>query len=297
MFRVCHYNTNPAPDASCPEEFIEDALGYIYDNRGVFQTDVVNISLGLCGAEVPGDIQNNIEDLNSVNIEVILSAGNCTGPSYWDDAADFATLVTAHRPPGVYVSGSSTSAEIHLAAPDSVIADSATTVGDAFRGTSAATPHVAATVLLLREAGFPASTRITRIMSTLKGGGTYLGDGLLDAKAAVKPRPSVSVWNWCNGSSGIETEGDCTFTLTTANGVTPHQAKFIVSRSDVANDSTIYDWGSTTRDIYVGPGDYELTVKAWVRDASPYLRVSAVQSIQQIPVCTEEAFGPACGDS
>jgi hypothetical protein len=124
------------------------------------------------------------------------------------------------------------------------------------------------------------------------------GNVILDIKAAAVPRAAITSWTWCNGSSGIETAGFCTFSLGVAHGVAPHSAKFVVWKSNVPNDSTIYDWGSTEREIYVAHGDYELTVKAWVQDAAPFSRLGSHFSIQQIPVCTEDALlGPACGGS
>jgi subtilisin family serine protease len=294
VFRVCSYPSGP-PSASCPSELIEDALHDIYDLRAIAHVDAVNISLGMCGGSADGDMQDAIEDLKNVNIPVVIGAGNCVGGSYFDSAGDHATLVTAHRVPASYVSPFSQDTEIDFAAPDSVAADSADgyRVGP-FYGTSAAAPHAAASMIILREAGFPASTWVQRLESTLKSGGSYLGGGLLDVKAAAVPRPSVSYWSWCDGSSAIENYGDCTFTLTIANGVAPYQAKFIVWRSNVPNDSTIYDWGATTRDIWVANGDYTLTLKAWVREASPYLRQSAYHSIQEVPVCTEDALFAVC---
>jgi hypothetical protein len=70
-------------------------------------------------------------------------------------------------------------------------------------------------------------------------------------------------------------------------GIAPLQARFEVSRSDQPGAVTVYDWGSPSRAIYVGAGDYTLSIKVIPREQT-YLRVG-YHTIQEIPVCTTGA--------
>lgn len=208
--------------------------------------------------------------------------------------------VAAHDQSGSYLSQNHQyGSAVDFSAPTGVAtlsnAGGTSTIGQV----SGAVPHVAGAFALLIEAGFSGVASMkARLAETAEDVGTpgkdnYYGYGLLRVDAAVVPRPIVSNLGWCTGTA-ITTPGNCSMTATTGHGAGTVLVRFVAYFSNAPSDSTVYDWGSPMRSIYVPGGDYTLSIKTRVKDA--YNRFGAVVNTWDIPVCTGDGLTAPKGD-
>jgi subtilisin family serine protease len=156
-------------------------------------------------------------------------------------------------------------------------------------GTSHAAPHVAGALALMLQAGFPKNMIVQRLAETAHQPGAspwnqYYGYGQIRLSTAIVAKPGVSNITWCTGT-GITTPGSCAIAATVTGGIGTAQVRFEVTRSD-SNTTVIYDWGSASRTINVGAGNYTLSIKAIPRE--PVYQRVGYYSIQPIPVCTDQ---------
>lgn len=297
----------------CDYTAMYDALNHLPTNA-----KVINISLADCGWPLGGptaDVKNKLTEFLNAGVQVVIAAGNGmdtappVGPcppnapvskfASWDPrliVVSAYSSVTGQAEPG-YQYGP----EVDIAGPTRVETDRVDGgIWISFGGTSAATPHGAGAVALALSAEFSSNVAFTRIWSTAvnpsgPGQDTLYGWGKMRLNDAIKPKPQISSVSWCFGSGAITVAGTCEFTSTAAFGINPpFLYKYEVTRSDQPG-VTIYDWGSATRDIAVGAGDYTLTVKVSVYEPA-YNRLGGYQ-IREIPVCTGAALleGPLGG--
>ncbi len=273
---------------------------------------IINLSLGNCGADAPSIVSAAVADAIADSILVIAAAGNGAwsyGCSDSDPVSGIARLsgviavsefdsTLSHTTHGQYGTA------IALSGPAFVETDAvgpgySTLTG--FGGTSAATPHVSGAFALALAAGLTRTTAVSRLETYTRlapgqsGKDNYNGYGQIDAAATI-PTPALDSDTWCtNGNVTADsqlTSGKCAFVAHTHYGAPPVQAKFVVVTS-VLHDTTVYDWGSLTRDIYIPPtiggapadtAGYTMTVLTSVRD-SPFLRAAVDTLSTSFYVC------------
>ncbi len=293
--RICEISGSTT---SCEVNLAIDALGWALS----YGMDVVSVSLATCEGNVNWDWNDAVDDLYAAGVPVVVShgkndvCGSEDGPSILALSPQ-AVVVAGHNPDQSYLNVYQYSYQVDFSAPAVVLSvgvggDTAT-IG----GVSSAVPHVAGLFALLKSAGFSGvssmSTRIaqTAIDAGASGPDPYYGNGLIRADAAATPKPSITNLSWCT-TSGIEVAGNCSMTATTANGAGGNSVRFVTYFSNSPNDSTVYDYGSATRNIYVPAGNYELAIKTRARDA--YGRYAVITNTWTIPVCTEPS-ATTCG--
>ncbi|HET9065258.1 MAG TPA: S8 family serine peptidase [Gemmatimonadales bacterium] len=298
------YSVRVCVPGSCPESAVYDGLLWAAANG----MKVVNISLGSCGGSVALWTQAVLNGLAGGGILVVAAAGNgvYTDPtpcSPWDDVSKFASAdntiaVAAYGTNLLPKPGYQYGSAIDFAAPTDVIVPDSGSTYNSIGGTSGATPHVAGALALMLAADFPPSVIYARLVETAFQPGTpprndFYGWGPIRVGTAIVAKPRADYITWCTGTA-ITTPGNCSITAATANGIAPIQVKFEVSRSDQPG-TTLYGWGSASRIIPIGAGDYTLTIKATPREQT-YLRVG-YHTIQEIPVCTGDDLHTQPGGS
>lgn len=305
--RVC------APGLGCPDSAVYDALIW----AGNHSIDVVSMSLGSCGGSVSTSMAILLAQLANAGMKIVVAGGNGihTAPNPCapgDPLSKFATApgtiaVSAYGTDLQYKAGYQYGSAILFSAPTDVLTTGIQSGGgtdlEVFGGTSAATPHVAASIAVLLSAGFQKQHALTRLVETAyqpPGAGTphnnFYGFGQIRLGDAAAAKPRVTYLDWCTGT-GITTAGLCTMTAHTTAGIAPIQVRFDVTRSDQPG-VVQYGWGAPVRDIQVDAGDYTLTVSMYAREQQ-YLRIGPL-TVQTIPVCTGAAllgFGPSGGGS
>jgi subtilisin family serine protease len=299
-----------ATPTNCDAAKIVDALNW----AGWYGMDVVSISIAGCSTSAPGGFTSVMQSLYSDNVPVVVSHGTNTdcspsAPPGWLAANSLTIAVSGYTPNGAYLPVYQYGSHVDFAAPAETHTLDVSGGYTTFGGVSSAVPHVAAAYALLAQAGFGGiATRTQRLKDTAhdwgaSGKDNYYGWGGINVGAAVVRPPLVSSLGGCGGGA-ITVPGYCEMIAGTQYGAGTVSVRFVVSKSYAPNDSTVYDWGSATRDIYVPSGDYTLTVKTRAKDA--YGRYSAVTNIWEVPVCTQvgndlRAKGPvttaatACG--
>lgn len=283
---------------ACDDGAIVSALGWARTNG----MQVISASIGDCGGNPSSPfIAASLAAFND-GIPQAFSAGNpCLTTRLLSSMAKPTTLMAVSAYSSVSGSVNATfpsGLEIDLSAPTDVLTSSAITGTGLFSNTSAATPHVGGTMALLIKAGFTGTAKIyQRLTETALDAGApgldeFYGHGKVRASAAVVATPRVTNLSWCSGSA-ITNPGNCSFTATISNGISPINVRFVVFRSDAPGDSTIYGYGSATRQIFVPSGSYTLTVKATAKEGF-YLREGSV-TVWDVPVCTGEALNAVGG--
>lgn len=287
--RVCDTN------GDCDENEIIDALNW----AGWYGMDVVSISIGDCGGSPDSDYLSVVHALYNSGVPVVVGHGANYSCDPGDPASSLATSpyvipVAAHDQSGNYRSDFyQYSSYVKFSAPSYVLSLDVGGGTVMFDGVSSAVPHVAGSYALLISAGFSGVASMTnRLAETAidegaPGQDNYYGYGRIQVGTAAVPKPGITNLSWCVGGP-ITMSGVCTMTAATNHGAGTVTVRFVAYFSNSPGDSTVYDWGSATRDIYVPPGDYTLTIKTRARDA--YNRYSAITNIWNIPVCTEPAF-------
>lgn len=288
----------------CPDSAVYDGLLWAAANG----MRVVNLSLGTCGGSVPIWTQSLLNGMAGAGILVVAAGGNGvynapTACSPFDDVSKFASAgntiaVSAYGTDLLPKLGYQYGPEIDFAAPTDVVVPDSGSMYNLIGGTSGATPHVAGAIALMLAADFPPNVIYARLIETAFQPGTpprndFYGWGQIRVGAAIVAKPRADYITWCTGTA-ITTPGNCSITAATANGIAPIQVKFEVSRSDQPG-TTLYGWGSASRIISVGAGDYTLTIKATPRERN-YKRIG-FHTIQNIPVCTGDDLHAPLGGS
>ncbi|MEO8478553.1 MAG: S8 family serine peptidase [Gemmatimonadota bacterium] len=283
------YSVRVCDLAGCLESAVYEGLLWAEANG----MQVVNISIGSCGGSVGSWTQVVLTRMAAAGILVVAGTGN--GPpacSSSDDVGKWASAgntiaVAAYGVNLVHKPNYQYGPEVDFAAPSDVFSTTPYGTYGIFGGTSISTPHVTGAIALMLDADFPPWLVYQRLKETAFQPGTpprnnFYGWGQIRVGAAIVAKPRADYISWCTGNA-ITTPGNCQITAATANGIAPIQVKFEVSRSDQSGTTT-YGWGSASRTISVGAGDYTLTIKATPREQF-YQRVG-YYTIQEISVCT-----------
>lgn len=279
-----------------------DALNW----AGFYGMQVVSMSIADCGGGAPSSSYTTVvTSLYNDGVPVVVGHAKndqcATNDPVSTLAADALTIaVAAHDQNGSYLSQNHQyGSAVDFSAPTNVVtlnsAGGLSTIGQV----SGAVPHVTGAFALLIEAGFSGVASMkARLAETAQDGGApgkdnYYGYGRIRVNAAVVPRPGINNLTWCTGTA-ITAPGTCSMTAATANGAGSLLVRFVAYYSNAPSDSTVYNWGSATRDINVPAGDYTLTIKTRVKDA--YNRFGAIVNIWDIPVCTGDALTAPTGN-
>jgi hypothetical protein len=277
-------------------------LAQAIDSAVAAGVKVINYSLANCGTAPPSAVQTAVSDAIAAGVIIVAAAGNGVdgGCSNSDPISGVAALsgviavsafddtLHVYDPHGQYGSG------VVLSGPEYVQTDSGgfgDPIWPRFSGTSAATPHVTGAMALALAAGYTASGAISRLETVVRlgpgqsGRDSHYGYGQVDA-AGLLDAPVLDSLTWCTDGnitddSQLAAGRLCSFTLHTRHGAPPLQSRLKVITS-VVHDTTIYDWGSITRNISIPPNvggapadtaGYTMTVIGWVRD-NPFHRLS-----------------------
>jgi subtilisin len=284
----------------CPQSAVYDGLLWALGNG----MDVVNISIGSCGGSVSHSAQTLLNVMASGQIIVVAGGGN--GPPDCSSGDDIGRWASAANTVGVSAYGTDLLYKpnyqygpgIDFSAPSDVLVPTTYSAYDTVAGTSISTPHVTGAIALMLAAEFPPALVFQRLKETAFQPGAsprndFYGWGQIRVGTAIVAKPRADYITWCTGTA-ITVPGDCQVTAATANGIAPIQVKFEVSRSDQPGTTT-YGWGSASRTISIGAGDYTLTIKATPREQF-YQRIG-YYTIQEIPVCTGSSLNASSGGS
>ncbi len=283
----------------CDKNEIVDALNW----SGLYGMQVVSLSIAGCGNQTVNDFDSVVDELWNDGVPVVVAHGSNQQCDPDDIESEYSwslhtISVAGHEQNGSYLDVFQYGPHVDFSAPAGVTSLNVAGGLTSFCCVSSAVPHVAGAFALLIEAGFDGVADMKqRLAETALDAGTagkddYYGYGLLRIANAAVPAPTISNLSWCT-EGGIETAGDCSMTATTSNGAGTVSVRFVAYFSNSPSDSTVYDWGSATRNIYVPAGDYTLAIKTRARDA--HNRLSPIVNTWEIPVCTGQSLTANCG--